>query len=72
MVASTNEKPVVSCESQSEARKVLNEKLNISRHQASADKSVQVNRKSPKFNLLPENLFLELDIRLGFVCAQRP
>ena len=49
--------------------KVFNEKLNISRHQPSVDKSVQVNRKSPKFNLLPENLFLELDIRLGFVCS---
>ena len=52
-----------------EVGKGLNEKLNISRHQPSADKSVQVNRKSPKFNLLPENLFLELDIRLGFVCS---
>lgn len=48
---------------------MLNEKLNISRHQPSADKSVQVNRKSPKFNLLPENLFREFDIRLGFVCS---
>ena len=55
--------------SQSESFKVLNGKLNISWQQPSVDKSVQVNRKSPKFNLLPENLFLELDIRLGFVCS---
>ena len=62
-------KPNQSQHSPSEASKVFNDKLNISRHQPSVDKSVQVNRKSPKFNLLPENLFLELDIRLGFVCS---